>query len=232
MKYSIVLLSLLFTLKSIAQPTYADWNTFLKKYVSTTGEVNYKSIKANRSELDKITKEFSNTKVLDSWPKDEQLAFWINAYNAFTVSLLVDNYPLKSIQDLDGGKTWDVKRITIDGKKYSLNNIENDIIRPKYKDARIHFAVNCGATSCPPLLNAAFIGKTLNSQLEAVTKTFINNNRFQTLSPSSAKISKIFEWYAKDFGDLVTFINKYSTVQVKKDAKVIYNNYDWSLNGK
>ncbi len=232
MKYSIVLLSLLFTLKSIAQPTYADWNTFLKKYVSTTGEVNYKSIKANRSELDKITKEFSNTKVLDAWSKDEQLAFWINAYNAFTVSLLVDNYPLKSIQNLDGGKTWDVKRITIDGKKYSLNYIENDIIRPKYKDARIHFAVNCGAASCPPLLNAAFMGKTLNTQLEAVTKTFINNKRFQTLSPSSAKISKIFEWYAKDFGDLVTFINKYSAVQVKKDAKVIYNDYDWSLNGK
>jgi hypothetical protein len=216
----------------IAQPSYTDWDLFLNKYVSPTGEVNYKAIKANRIELDKITKEFSITIVKESWPKEDKLAFWINTYNAFTIALLVDNYPIKSIQSLDGGKTWDVKRITINNKKYSLNNIENDIIRPQFKDPRIHFAVNCGAKSCPPLLNSAYVGKTLNSQLDKVTKTFINNKNFQNIAPQTVSISKIFDWYAVDFGDINSFLNKYSNIQIQKNAKLTYKEYDWSLNGK
>ena len=122
----------------VAQPDYKSWDTFLKKYVSTSGDVDYKSIKANKKELEAITKTFSATSVLTSWSTNDQLAFWINAYNVFTIDLIVNHYPIKSIQNLDGGKPWDVKRITIGGKKYSLNNIENDIIRPQFKDARIH----------------------------------------------------------------------------------------------
>jgi len=215
-----------------AQPDYTSWDTFLKKYVSVSGDVDYKSIKANRKELDAITKSFSAVSVLPSWSKNDQLAFWINAYNIFTIQLIVDNYPIKSIQNLDGGKTWDVKRITMNGKKYSLNNIENDIIRPQFKDARIHFAVNCAAKSCPPILNAAFFGKSLDTQLEAVTKKFINNSKFQTIAASKLTLSKIFDWYAVDFGDINTFVNKYSTVKVNKNTVVIFKEYDWTLNDK
>jgi hypothetical protein len=217
---------------SEAQPDYKTWDTFLKKYVSTSGEVDYKSIKANRKELDAITKTFSATSVLPSWSKSDQLAFWINAYNAFTIDLIVNNYPLKSIQGLDGGKPWDVKRINIGGKKYTLNNIENDIIRPKFKDARIHFAVNCAAKSCPPILNGAFFGKTIDTQLDEVTKKFINNKKYQTITSSNITLSKIFDWYAADFGDIVTFINKYSNVKINKSATIAYKDYDWALNGK
>ena len=217
---------------SEAQPDYKSWDTFLKKYVSATGDVDYKSIKSNKKELDAITKIFSATSVLPSWSKNDQLAFWINAYNAFTIDLIVNNYPLKSIQGLDGGKPWDVKRINIGGKKYSLNNIENDIIRPQFKDARIHFAVNCAAKSCPPILNGAFFGKTLDTQLDEVTKKFINNKKYQTITSSNITLSKIFDWYVADFGDIVTFINKYSNVKVSKSATIAYKDYDWALNGK
>lgn len=217
---------------SEAQPDYKSWDTFLKKYVSATGDVDYKSIKTNKKELDAITKTFSATSVLSSWSKSDQLAFWINAYNAFTIDLIVNNYPLKSIQGLDGGKPWDVKRINIGGKKYSLNNIENDIIRSQFKDARIHFAVNCAAKSCPPILNGAFFGKTLDTQLDEATKKFINNKKYQTITSSNLTLSKIFDWYGADFGDIVTFINKYSNVKVSKSATIAYKDYDWALNGK
>jgi hypothetical protein len=232
MRYIFVFLLWSIGQTSEAQPDFKSWDTFLKKYVSSTGDVDYKSIKANKKELDTIIKGFSAVNVLPSWSKNEQLAFWINAYNAFTIQLIVENYPLKSIQNLDGGKTWDVKRITIGGKKYSLNNIENDIIRPQFKDARIHFAVNCAAKSCPPLLNEAFFSKSLDAQLDAVTKKFINNTKFQSITPSRLTLSKIFDWYAVDFGEIVTFMNKYSTIKVNKNATIAYKDYDWALNGK
>ncbi len=232
MRYIFVFLLWSIGQTSEAQPDYKSWDTFLKKYVSATGDVDYKSIKTNKKELDAITKTFRSASVLPSWSKSDQLAFWINAYNAFTIDLIVNNYPLKSIQGLDGGKPWDVKRINIGGKKYSLNNIENDIIRPQFKDARIHFAVNCAAKSCPPILNGAFFGKTLDTQLDDVTKKFINNKKYQTISSSNITLSKIFDWYGADFGDIVTFINKYSNVKVNKSATIAYKDYDWALNGK
>ena len=217
---------------AVAQPDFKSWDTFLKKYVSVSGDVDYKSIKANKKELEAITKAFSETSVLTSWSKNDQLAFWINAYNVFTIDLIVNHYPIKSIQNLDGGKPWDVKRITIGGKKYSLNNIENDIIRPQFKDARIHFAVNCAAKSCPPILNGAFFSKSLDEQLDTVTKKFINNTKYQNITSGKMTLSKIFDWYKVDFGDIFTFINKYSTIKVNKNTAIVYKEYDWSLNEK
>ncbi|MBK9742889.1 MAG: DUF547 domain-containing protein [Saprospiraceae bacterium] len=139
---------------------------------------------------------------------------------------------MSSIQDLDKGKTWDVKRITVNGKKYSLNNIENDIIRKQFKDPRIHFALNCGAISCPPLLNKAYLPKTLDVQLETQTKNFFTNKLYQQISPTTAKISKIMDWYKSDFGNIVNFINKYAIVKVSIKTKIEYLPYDWALNIK
>jgi hypothetical protein len=133
--------------------------------------------------------------------------------------------------DLDNGKTWDVKWIKLGGKTYSLNQIEHEIIRPQFKDARIHFAVNCAAKSCPPLYNKAYTEENVNRYLEKRTIQFINDNKYNSISTKKAEISKIFEWYQEDFGDLITYLNKYLKQEdISKKAKVSFKEYDWSLN--
>ena len=211
-------------------PSHEAWDALLKKYVSATGKVNYKGIKADKTKLEDYLKTLSSDAPEASWSKPEQMAYWINAYNAFTVKLIVDNYPLPSINKLHGGKPWDHKWIKIGGKTYSLNNIENDILRPQFKDARIHFAVNCAAKSCPPLLNTAWTASNLNANLDAQAKKFINNTAFNKLSTKKVEVSKIFEWYAEDFGKIIDFINKYAATKVSAKAKVSYVEYDWGLN--
>ncbi|MFZ1750648.1 MAG: DUF547 domain-containing protein [Saprospiraceae bacterium] len=228
----ILLLFIISISSAHTQPDYKAWDVFLKKYVTASGEVNYTAIKAKRGDLDAIVKSFENTKVETSWSKDDQLAFWINAYNVFTVKLIVDNFPLKSIQNLDKGKTWDVQRFVVGGNKFSLNNIENDIIRARFKDARIHFAVNCAAKSCPPLLNGAFFSKTLDKQLTDQTVKFFNNSKYQNITAASVSLSKIMDWYRSDFGNMISFINQYSKTKVNSNAKISFLEYDWALNGK
>lgn len=210
---------------------YKALDNLLTKFVNSSGAVDYSGLKANKTELNRIYSTLTSIKPETVKGKEAQLAFWINLYNVATLKLIVDNFPLKSIMDLDKGKPWDVKRITISGKAYSLNEIENTKIRP-FKDPRIHFAVNCAARSCPPLLNGAFTPEKLNNQLESQTKKFINNTKSTSLSPDKAVISKIFDWYKEDFGNVIGFINTYRSTKVGQDAKITYQEYDWSLNSK
>ncbi|MDF1865209.1 MAG: DUF547 domain-containing protein [Saprospiraceae bacterium] len=207
------------------------WDELLKRNVLSNGTVNYTAIKARKTVLNEYLKILSENPPQANWSRAKTMAFWINAYNAFTIKLIVDNMPVKSIKDLEGGKPWDKKWIKIGNKTYSLNIIENDILRPKYKDARIHFAVNCAAKSCPPIWNRAWTEANLDHQLEERTKIFIDNNKFNQVSETKAKISKIFEWYASDFGNLITYLNKYTTENIATNATVTYKEYDWSLNG-
>ena len=208
---------------------HSAWDKLLRKYVSAAGKVNYKGIKANKTALDAYLKAL-DVPFKDSWSRSEKMAYWINAYNAFTVKLIVDNYPLKSIMDLHGGKPWDQSWIKLGGKTYSLNDIEHKILRPQFKDARIHFAVNCAASSCPPLLNQAWTAKNLNSNLERQAKQFINNAKYNSVASDKLTISKIFEWYQEDFGDLVNYLNKYAGTKIKVGPKVNFKEYDWALN--
>ena len=217
--------------KTEAAFSHDVFDNLLKKYVSASGEVDYKGLKKDEATLDNYLKTLA-AKIPDkTWSKDASLVYWINAYNAFTIKLMLKNYPLKSITDLDAGKPWDVAWIELGGKKYSLNNIENDIIRPQYKEPRIHFAVNCAAKSCPPMNNAAFTEANLNELLESRAKNFINSSA-NDISAASIKISKIFDWYKDDFGNVINFLNKYSNTKINSGAKIEYKNYDWSLNGK
>jgi Protein of unknown function, DUF547 len=224
---------LLLPFLGFSQPDYKAYDAFLQKYVSAKGSVNYKKIKQNKTELEMLIKQFQNASPQKTWSKNEQLAYWLNAYNLFTINLIVNNYPLKKITDLSGGKPWDVKNIKIGGQNYSLNQIENDIIRPTFQDARIHFALNCAAKSCPPLHNKAFIATTLNTQLEQRTKEFINS-KSNIITKKNLKISKIFDWYGSDFttknNTIQVFFSKYTNVKIEKDAKIEFLEYDWSLN--
>ncbi|MEO8116486.1 MAG: DUF547 domain-containing protein [Bacteroidota bacterium] len=230
---------LFFTVSSCAQNSsvkdagfsHQAFENILQKYVSASGVVNYTGLKKDEASLDKYLATLSKDAPSKSWSKNASLAFWINTYNAFTIKLILKNYPEKSIQDINNGKPWDLQWINIGGKTYSLNNIENDIIRPQYKDPRIHFAVNCAAKSCPPLANKAFTENNINSMLDARAKNFINSN-MNVISATAATVSKIFDWYKADFGNVISFINKYSNVKLNANATIDYKNYDWSLNGK
>ena len=119
------------------------------------------------------------------------------------------------------------------GEKLSLNDIENNKIRAKFNEPRIHFAVNCAAKSCPPILNKAWTADNVQANLEARAKAFVNNSAYNKISAGSIQISKIFEWYAKDFPeDIVSYLNRYSNTKIDADAQVSYIEYDWTLNGK
>lgn len=205
-------------------------DSLLQKHVSDKGKVNYKGLKNDKARLDRYCQLLSANPPQEGWSKEETMAYWINAYNAFTLKLVVDNYPTKSIMNFDRGKTWDVRRISIGDKKYSLNNLENDILRPQYKDPRIHFAINCAAKSCPPLWNHAYTAENLEATLEARTRAFVNDPKQNSLSSNRAVVSKIFEWYAADFGTLTQFLNKYADNRMSNVAVISYNVYNWDLN--
>ena len=206
------------------------FDNLLKKNVSSSGKVNYKGFKNDEKTLNAYLNQLEGTPIGRDWSKNKKMAYWINAYNAYTIKLILKNYPVAKITDLHGGKPWDVKWIKLDGRSLSLNNIENDILRPTYKDARIHFAVNCAAKSCPPLLNQAWTSSNLNSNFEKQAKAFINDSKFNVISGSNAEVSKIFEWYAADFGDLKSYLNKYAKNQIASGTEIKYKEYDWSLN--
>lgn len=236
------ILSILFCVISIcyasqveAQTNHTAWNALLSTYVSSTGKVNYPGFKSDEGKLDSYLSSIANSII--SSDKNEALAQWINAYNAYTIKLIISNWPVSSIKDVSakvGASTpWDYNFAVVAGKSYTLNQIEHEVIRKQFNEPRIHFAVNCAAKSCPPLLNEAFLGSKLEQQLSKQTKLFINNSAFNILSPDAIKLSKIFEWFKDDFtrnGSLITFINAYSNTSVSKSATLSYLEYDWALN--
>jgi hypothetical protein len=203
------------------------WDQLLQKYVSKTGKVNYNGLKGEMSQLDSYIKLLNSTYPNEKWSRNEQLAYWINVYNANTVKLILVNYPIKSITDL--GKPWDKKFINVGKISYSLNQIENEIIRPVFQEPRIHFAVNCAAKSCPPLLNEAFTAEKLNNQLDKQTRAFINSSA-NKIAERNVEVSKIFDWYGEDFGELIAYLNKYATTPINESAKISFKEYDWALN--
>jgi hypothetical protein len=209
--------------------THTSFNTLLTKYVTSEGVVNYKGLKTEQSKLKTYIASLQSNSPNSSWSRNEKLAYWINIYNALTINLLLDNYPIASITKIN--KAWDTQITTINGKSYTLNDIENKVIRPTFNEPRIHFAVNCGAKSCPKLLNQAFTADKLEGQLQKQTIAFINSTQ-NKLTVNKVQVSKIFEWYAADFGNIIIFLNKYSKTKINSNAKVSYLEYQWDLNGK
>ena len=128
---------------------------------------------------------------------------------------------------------WDIKFIRIGKELYDLNNIEHDILRSKFNEPRIHFAIVCASVSCPKLLNEAFEGSRINAQLEAQAIAFINDPARNKITPNQAQLSSIFSWFKGDFtkqGTLISFINRYSKVKLHQNAKISSLDYNWNLN--
>ena len=216
------------------------WTDALQKYVSAEGNVNYKALKNDRAQFDAYLNLLRSAHPNDSWQKNEQLAYWINAYNAFTVKLILNNYPVKSIRDIGGlikipgvQSAWDIEFIKIEGRKYSLGFIEHKILLKEFNEPRIHFAINCASHSCPKLIQDAYTAVKLETQLTGAAKSFLADTEKNTILPDKIEISKIFDWYKADFtknGSLISFLNKYSPIKINEDAKVSYTEYNWDLN--
>jgi len=226
---------------SLAGPTvdhsiYAD---LLKKYVNN-GRVDYAGFKSEEAKLDDYLKilEAVDSKSL---AEDEQFAFYANAYNAWTIKLILSGYPeVKSIKDLGSllKSPWKKEIVRIDGDVLSLDNVEHDILRPRFKDPRVHFAINCAAISCPPLRPEPFQGDILSTQLDDSTRSFLNDPASYKFDGSKFYVSRIFKWFAEDFNDdVLSFYRKYAEGDLKQTLEanqgkldVKYLDYDWALN--
>ena len=214
----------------VVHSRHSLWNDLLQKHVSSKGKVDYKGFKADSKNLEIYLNALSKNTPQDSWTKAEKLAYWINAYNAFTIKLIIDNYPVKSIKDIKN--PWDVSFIKLGDKTFTLNDIEHKILR-KMGDPRIHFGIVCASVSCPKLQNTAFEASKIDTQLTLATKEFLADSERNMLSQKSIKISKIFKWFASDFkqnGSLIDFLNTYSDISISQNAKKSFKDYDWNLN--
>lgn len=226
---------------SSASPvSHEAWNMLLKKYVNTYGQVNYKAWAKDTVGLSKYVEMLSkNAPNEKTWTHSEQLAYWLNAYNAFTIQLVLRYYPLKSIKDIVKlnipfvNSPWDIKFITISGKKFDLNDIEHGIIRKKFDEPRIHFALVCAAVSCPQLRNEAYTAELLDKQLNDQAYCFINDPKKNVITTNRASLSSIFLWYGSDFTQkmpLQSYINQYAITKMNLDTKPSYLDYNWNLN--
>jgi hypothetical protein len=213
---------------------HSIWNNLLKENVTSTGKVNYKNLKINKNSVSKYLQELRNHTPGTDWTKEETMAYYINMYNAYTIQFIITKYPVNSPKDVkySGKDIWELRLVRMGNKTMSLSDVET--ILKGYGDGRIHFAINCGAISCPRLMNKAWQAKTLNADLTTMTTIFINDLSTNIIKDKKIKISKLFEWYSLDFKTskttLIDFINTYSKIQINPKAKIEYLPYNWNLN--
>jgi len=209
---------------------HSVFNNLLQKHVSAQGKVNYKGFKSNWEQLQEYIASLGRNMPNDSWIDKDKLAYWINAYNALTIDLILRNPSVKSIKDIKD--PWDQRLWKFGSKWYNLNQIEHEVLR-KINEPRIHFAIVCASVSCPKLQNSAYTSSNLETQLTNATKEFLSDSSKNIISRNSLKLSKIFKWFAKDFKQkqsLVDFLNKYSDIEISQSASKSYMDYNWNLN--
>lgn len=216
------------------------YEDLLEKYVKD-GFVNYRGMKNEEDRLDQYLKILEGVDP-SGLSKDDVFAYYVNAYNAWTIKLILSAYPgIESIKELGilNRGPWKKKIVRLKSGLMSLDNIEHDILRAQFKDPRVHFAVNCASKGCPALRSEPFEGSVLDRQLNEMTEAFINNPGKNRLEGRVLYVSKIFKWFKEDFDkDVIGFFKRYAKGDLKKripededKIKVKYLNYDWSLNG-
>jgi len=260
-----VLLSLLILLLPVSafaafDHSHAQWDALTRKHVvwlpgGHASQVDYRGFQGDRQALKAYLNGVSavNQADYDGWSKPQKLAFLINAYNAFTVELILTEYPnLKSIKDLGSviRSPWKKKFFTLLGKERSLDDIEQGMIRApgSFDEARIHMAVNCASIGCPALRDEAYLADRLDAQLENSVVRFLSDHSRNRFNPQSGRleVSKIFDWYAKDFtaraGAVESWLSAYADRLTddprqqqlirEKSARLAYLDYDWALNDR
>jgi len=254
MRFAISTMTLISTLLSSCalgfDATHADWSAVLKRYLTGDGRVMYEALKRDSAtDKDHPLRRYSESiqsvsrAEFDRWTEVDRKAFLINAYNALTVQLIVSHHPVKTIRDIGGffTKAWDVKFFKLlDGTVTSLDPIEHKLLRPLFRDERIHAAVNCASISCPPLSHEPFVGNRLDAQLDDQMRRWLADRSLNEYEAQAGaiKISKIFDWYEKDFADwgggIRNVVRKYgpeaARAAVGKGARITFMDYDWRLN--
>lgn len=222
-----------------AQVDNSLWAELLQQYVKKN-RVDYDGFKKNEAILDKYLAILGQTQV-DNLSHNHRFAFYINAYNAFTIKLILTKYPgINSIKEIGSffSGPWSKKFISLGGRIVSLDHIEHDILRPLFKDPRVHFAINCASKSCPPLLDKPYEGTTLDTQLDDQARAFVNELKHNFVSNNTLFVSSIFKWFEEDFHDKpLLFIRQYASKELltKLDAlgpkvPITFLDYDWTLN--
>ena len=224
-------------------PTFdhSAWDALLKRHVNGRGGVDYPGFKADQAKLDGYLDALAEAD-FESLGRDEKLALLLNAYNAFTVKLILDHGIPASIKDIPDAERWDAVRWTIAGKQYSLNQIEHEQIRPKFEEPRVHFALVCAAEGCPPLRAGAYSGAKVSEELSGQAEYCLTHPRWLVYDGGDAiKLTSILDWYGGDFkpkyGSVLKFVGKYvPAAQKKLDAgqalDVQYLDYSWKLNNQ
>ena len=232
---------------SRATVDHGAWDDFLGTYVTTdaagVNRVDYAAVTApDRAALDAYLDRLQATETGRLSP-DEQLAFWVNLYNARTVALILDNYPVDSIRDITFGLLsfgpWDEPLLTVEGRPLSLNDVEHAIIRPIWADQRVHYVLNCAAAGCPNLGLRAYTGATIDGAMEAAARSYVNDPRGVSFDAEGRLIvSKIYGWFREDFGGdqqgVLAELRRHADPALLdrldgRDAVDGYD-YDWSLN--
>lgn len=230
--------------------SHKAWTRVLKQH-GESGHIDYAGLAKDRNALDTYlgTLEAVDAKRFAAWSREDRYAFWVNAYNAYTVKVIVDHYPVKSIMKIgEEGKIWDRPFIDLkplfpkaQGEQLSLNDIEHKILRPEFKDARVHAAVNCASLGCPPLQLEAFQGDKLDQQLDRAVRSWLADKRLNRFDGDAKRVqaSKIFEWFAEDFGKDKASLGKWLAKYAPREHKtwlasgafeLSYLEYDWKLN--
>lgn len=225
--------------------SYAAYGELLKRHVRHV-RVDYKSLAADKAKLDAVVSAFGqvSSDTESRWTREERLAFWINAYNVFTLDAIVARYPIKgrffstqprnSIRQIDG--IWTKLTWKAAGRDITLDGIEHGIIRKDFREPLIHFAVNCASISCPPLRDEPYVASRLRAQLEDSARRYLASREGARVDGRTLRVSSIFKWYGEDFAQGVRrHLQEYGPPDVLKlaadnDAGLAYLPYDWRLN--
>ena len=213
--------------------------------------VDYPALAARKKELDLVARELGSPsqEAERRWTRQERMAFWINAYNVFTLEAVAGRYPISGIRRIRG--VWTDLRFRAASRELTLDDIEHRILRPEFKDARVHFAINCASVSCPPLREEPYVASRLDAQLDDAARRYLASPLGVLVDDRTLRVSSLFDWYGDDFVDafavgiaedrpkkeraILGVIAAYGTPEAQRlarapDARVRFLRYDWSLN--
>lgn len=223
---------------------HASWTSVLSEHAMDDG-FRYEALHHSRGGLDEYLAQLADVQTTDSWTRSERLAYWVNAYNAYTIDLVLANYPLTSVRDIGPFRSWGFLKpvVRVPGRRIRINlyALEHWILRRRFSEPRIHFAINCASVSCPVLAPQAYRASDLDEQLERAATEFIRDPRRNRIDPAtdSFQLSALFRWFRRDFGGTEAAVRAYvarylpgeTAAWVKEsEPSLDYLEYDWSLN--